>query len=120
MVGNQCCSFQVILIILIICLFLTKNIVFKIEAAAFPSLTNLRCWYRKIHFTCPLRSQICSNKSACEQEFADLLCVISFNNASIPASTVAAFPLKKDFRGGFIFSRIFCCFTSFFDGGQYF
>ena len=73
------------------------------DAAALPSFANLLCWYKKTRFDTFSRSQMWSNRSACEQDFADLVCVISVSIASIPASTNAVFPRKKDFSAGFIF-----------------
>ena len=69
---------------------------------------NLLCWYKKTCFDTFFHSQMWSNRSACEQDFADLLCVISVSIASIPVSTNAVFPRKKDFSAGFIFSNSVC------------
>ena len=59
------------------------------------------------------RSQICSNKSAWEHELADLLCVINVSGASIPASTSAVLPRKKDLSAGLMLSNTACWLTFF-------
>ena len=52
-----------------------------------------------------------SNNAAWEQEFADLLWVTRAKSASIPASTNAVLPRKKDFNEVLILSKISCCLT---------
>ena len=94
-------------------IMLRTSLASKIQAAAFPIFAKRRCWYRNNLFDKLSRSHICSNRSACEHEFADLLWVISEIMASIPASTTAALVRKKDLRAGLIPSIVSCCETLF-------
>ena len=59
------------------------------------------------------RLQMWSNKSAWEQELADLLCVTRVSKASIPASISAVLPQKKDRIAGLMLSKTVCWFTFF-------
>ena len=73
------------------------SLAWSIDVAAFPSLAHVLCWYTNTHLDTFSHSQMWSNRTACEQDFADLLYVISASMASIPASTRAVLPSKEWF-----------------------
>ena len=79
-------------------------------AAAFLNFPNFLCWCKNTLLVIPSCSHMWSKRSAWEHDLPDLLSVIKFSRASIPASTRALFPQKIDLLMPW---NIYCCFTLF-------